>query len=104
MSLFGLYKTAPSPSRSDIDDALAGNLCRCTGYRPIVEAAKRMYALPPPSGWRGNASRPDGDDDDVETALSADAPRALRTGNLQAVAMLLYALTIAQHGAQALRI
>ena len=73
MSLFGLYKTAPSPSRSDIDDALAGNLCRCTGYRPIVDAAKRMYALPPPSGWRGNASRPDGDDDDVETALAAIA-------------------------------
>ena len=43
MSLFALYKTTDRPSRREIDDALAGNLCRCTGYRPIVAAANRMY-------------------------------------------------------------
>jgi xanthine dehydrogenase small subunit len=43
MSLFALYKNNGSPSRREIDDALAGNLCRCTGYRPIIEAATRMY-------------------------------------------------------------
>jgi xanthine dehydrogenase small subunit len=43
MSLFALYKSADHPSRADINDALAGNLCRCTGYRPIVDAATRMY-------------------------------------------------------------
>src|SRR5256885_903221 len=42
MSLFALYKSADHPSRIDINDAIAGNLCRCTGYRPIVEAAERM--------------------------------------------------------------
>ena len=31
MSLFALYKTREDPSRQEIDDALAGNLCRCTG-------------------------------------------------------------------------
>lgn len=39
MSMFSLYKNVNSPSRDQIDDALTGNLCRCTGYRPIVEAA-----------------------------------------------------------------
>ena len=44
MSLFALFKTNASPTRVDVDDALAGNLCRCTGYRPIVAAAQAMYA------------------------------------------------------------
>jgi xanthine dehydrogenase small subunit len=43
MSLFALYKSKQNPSRQEIDDALAGNLCRCTGYRPIVAAARSMY-------------------------------------------------------------
>jgi len=44
MSLFALYKTNENPGRQEIDDALAGNLCRCTGYRSIIAAAKAMYA------------------------------------------------------------
>jgi xanthine dehydrogenase small subunit len=44
MSLFALYKSNAKPTRRDIDDALAGNLCRCTGYTPIVDAALAMYA------------------------------------------------------------
>lgn len=43
MSLFALYHAERSPSRRSIDDALAGNLCRCTGYRPIIAAAERMH-------------------------------------------------------------
>ncbi|MFV3075308.1 xanthine dehydrogenase small subunit [Niveispirillum fermenti] len=39
MSLFALYHEDRAPDRRRIDTALAGNLCRCTGYRPIVEAA-----------------------------------------------------------------
>ena len=39
MSIFELYKNKNNPSREDIDDGLTGNLCRCTGYRSIVEAA-----------------------------------------------------------------
>lgn len=35
------------PSRAEMADALAGNLCRCTGYRPILDAAERMFELPP---------------------------------------------------------
>jgi len=40
MALFELYQSDTAPTRSTINDALAGNLCRCTGYRPIVEAAQ----------------------------------------------------------------
>ena len=39
MSLFALYESEAEPaSRKTITDQLAGNLCRCTGYKPIVEA------------------------------------------------------------------
>jgi xanthine dehydrogenase small subunit len=53
MSLFGLYKNSPLCNRAVIDDALSGNLCRCTGYRSIIAAAQRMVELPPATGWRG---------------------------------------------------
>ena len=43
MSLFALYRNNAEPNRAEVDDALSGNLCRCTGYRPIISAAGRMY-------------------------------------------------------------
>jgi xanthine dehydrogenase small subunit len=39
MSLFTLYHSGKQPTRQDIVDHIAGNLCRCTGYRPIIDAA-----------------------------------------------------------------
>jgi xanthine dehydrogenase small subunit len=39
MSLFALYKEGGNPSTDEIADSLAGNLCRCTGYEPILKAA-----------------------------------------------------------------
>ena len=77
MSLFGLYKTANAPARDAIHDALSGNLCRCTGYRPIVDAARRMYELPAASGWRGPGVARDGNrivtDDDAQFATDLAA-------------------------------
>lgn len=34
------------PTRQQLADDLAGNLCRCTGYRPILDAGERMFDLP----------------------------------------------------------
>jgi xanthine dehydrogenase small subunit len=45
MSLYALYESTDDPTRREVDDALAGNLCRCTGYRPIVAAAQNMHRL-----------------------------------------------------------
>ena len=39
MSLFALGHENQKPTREDIVTKIAGNLCRCTGYRPIVDAA-----------------------------------------------------------------
>ncbi|MEM7223329.1 MAG: xanthine dehydrogenase small subunit [Pseudomonadota bacterium] len=47
MSLFALYEEPGAPDRARIDDTLAGNLCRCTGYGPIVKAARDMKSLEP---------------------------------------------------------
>ncbi len=46
MSMFALYKNDSDPSRETIDDALSGNLCRCTGYRTIIEATRHMRDYP----------------------------------------------------------
>lgn len=50
MSLYGLWMRNPDPSRSAIEKALQGNLCRCTGYAPIIRAGETMGTYGQPQG------------------------------------------------------
>ena len=43
MSLFAHFKNHSSPDRNELIESLGGNLCRCTGYKPILSAGMAMY-------------------------------------------------------------
>lgn len=57
MALFALYHQPREATldRDTVNNAIAGNLCRCTGYKPIVAAALNACAEPRPDGF-GTAS------------------------------------------------
>lgn len=83
MSLFALYKTEASPSRERLCTALSGNLCRCTGYRPILEVGQQMqhYAAQLPKEQRSLVSAPfedeTGEADLVAQLQTLQSPKSL---------------------------
>src|ERR1700681_2990533 len=71
MSLFALYHATPGKvHREEVNDWIAGNLCRCTGYRPIVDAglaacagaAQDQFTTGEPNALRALAALDDGAD------------------------------------------
>ncbi|HVJ40637.1 MAG TPA: xanthine dehydrogenase small subunit [Dongiaceae bacterium] len=56
MSLFTLHHAAEAPDRQEVLDHLAGNLCRCTGYRPIVDAAFAACTGTATDAWAAGAA------------------------------------------------
>jgi aerobic-type carbon monoxide dehydrogenase small subunit (CoxS/CutS family) len=48
MSVVGLLAQHPHPSPQEVDEGIAGNLCRCTGYASIRRAVTRAAELSSP--------------------------------------------------------
>jgi xanthine dehydrogenase small subunit len=46
MAMAGMFETCPKPAAPDVRAALTGNLCRCTGYESIVNAALAVESQP----------------------------------------------------------
>lgn len=93
MSLFALYQEPGTPDRNRIDDTLAGNLCRCTGYGPIAAAARAMKTGAKPDrfarGAPATAAALKALDDGAMAALEADGRRYFAPRSVDALVALL---------------
>ena len=57
MSMFALYHSNAKPNRDEVLQALSGNLCRCTGYRPIIDATLAVCEQSPNDQFSAQQSK-----------------------------------------------
>ena len=94
MALYALWMRGPRPTRREVEVALQGNLCRCTGYRPIIDAAmsveatgedflaaERAAVMAQLGGWR----------DGARAEVVRDGSRAILPGDVDDLAAVLEA-------------
>ncbi|MEM1375953.1 MAG: xanthine dehydrogenase small subunit [Pseudomonadota bacterium] len=77
VALTGLMMRSPDPEEHEIHDALAGNLCRCTGYKPIVEAAKSVTGSTKPVPCKVETSC------GIERAVTAEGSTVIRPATVE---------------------
>ena len=77
MTLFALYHANQHPDRAAVNEWLAGNLCRCTGYRPIADAALASCGGTPRDEFARNAVRT------AEQLAALDDGQDLFVGNVE---------------------
>ncbi|MFQ5856306.1 MAG: (2Fe-2S)-binding protein [Anaerolineae bacterium] len=46
MTAYALLNEVPDPTEAQVREAISGNICRCTGYQPIVRAIVQAAAVP----------------------------------------------------------
>uniref|UniRef100_A0A2I3GYL8 Xanthine dehydrogenase n=1 Tax=Nomascus leucogenys TaxID=61853 RepID=A0A2I3GYL8_NOMLE len=73
MSMYTLLRNQPEPTMEEIENAFQGNLCRCTGYRPILQGFRTFARV------RGDTASPT-----CSLSPLKDTPRKQLGGSLQA--------------------
>lgn len=77
MALYTLLRSNPNATPHEIEESLDGNLCRCTGYRPILDAAKSLSnskSLDGCCGGSGSGFCPCADETSEEKTMTVTDP------------------------------
>ncbi len=93
MSLHALWLARPDPTVEEVETALQGNLCRCTGYRPIIDAARNVSGDPATDPLMVEGPRIaallDALDDDARVELGRGGSRAILPAEVDDLAEVL---------------
>jgi len=80
MSMYGLLQEEPAPTAEQVERHFDGNLCRCTGYRPILEAFKTFASDTAEESRRGGEGTVGAEGEEVEERKSGGGEEERKTG------------------------